>query len=71
MESWADRMDRDPHEKPSYPEKITFNDDEMEDLTGGDQSENITEVSAGTKFLLEDKYTRNVRNEERLKMRNR
>lgn len=59
-------MDRDPHEKPDFSETLSFKDD-MEDMTDGDQSGNVRDVSDGTKALLEEKCTRCVRNEDRLR----
>ena len=52
MESWADG---DAYERPDFAEKVTFEDDDTEDLAGGDRSEIITIVSDETKSFLEDK----------------
>lgn len=55
-------MNKDPSERPDYSERFLFDDDDV--IIGDrDQSSN---VSDGTKALLEEKCIRSVRNEDRL-----
>lgn len=65
--SWADR---DTDETIDYSERIRWDDDDDNDVGVGDQT-NLRDVSEETRALLEEKCTRCVSNEDRLKVRNR
>ena len=64
--SWADRMDDDPDERPSYNESLPFLDSDDEEDDG-----KLRDVSEKTHAFLTKKCTRCVPNETRLRTRGR